>query len=271
MRKKEGKIILVGTVQRTYDAEKEKNENIIGKKIAEARKKKGISLASFSRQLGDYGVNISTGGAGKWETGYSIPNAYQLVAICNVLEIEDQIPFFMKSYTPALNSEGEKKVAEYKADLIASGKYRPAPRLTDIIRRVERPVYEIPVSAGTGNFLDDGCYEMVSVPENMIPDGADFGVRITGDSMEPLYHDGQIVWVQKSDQVDIGDVGIFIYDGESFIKVYGERDPDEETVEEYADSYGVVHRQPVLISLNEKYPDRVIEPGCLFQTVGRVL
>lgn len=36
--------------------------------------------------------------------------------------------------------------------------------------------------------------------EYNVPDDTDFGVRITGDSMNPRYADGrQIVWVQRQD------------------------------------------------------------------------
>ena len=29
-----------------------------------------------------------------------------------------------------------------------------------------------------------------------VPDGANFGVRVAGDSMEPQFHDGQVIWVR---------------------------------------------------------------------------
>ena len=267
--KKEGKVTPISAAK--YDAAKEKEENVVGQRIAEARKKKGMSIVAFSEYMANFGVKISSGGAGKWETGYSIPNAYQLIAICTALDIQDQLPFFIGDYTPTLNDEGERKVAEYNADLVASGKYRPSPKQSSAIRLVECPVYDMPVSAGTGNFLDDGRYEMVSVPENMLPSGTDFGVRVTGDSMEPMYHDGQIVWVKECAQVHVGEVGIFIYDGDGFIKVYDEQEPEEDRAEEFTDSYGMVHLQPVLVSLNEKYPPREIETGKYFKTVGRVL
>ena len=268
MKKKESKIASISTAQ--YDAAAEMENNIVGFKIRDARKKCGLSIAGLSKRLKAFGCDVSVGAAGKWELGYSIPNAYQLIAICLALDIQDQIPFFMKNYTPALNSEGERKVQEYRADLIASGKYRPAPR-RKVIRFIDMPVSNLAVSAGTGNFLDDGRYETVSIPENMLPAGADFGVRVTGDSMEPLYHDGQIVWVHKCAAVHAGEVGIFIYDGEGFIKVYGEQAPDPALADEYTDSFGVLHPQPVLISLNKNYADRPVLPGRYFSTVGRVL
>lgn len=254
-----------------YDAAAEKRENIVGVRIAQARKRKGLSIAAFSALLGRYGVKISTGGAGKWETGYSIPNAYQLIAICNALEIEDQIPFFMGGYSPALNSEGERKVAEYRDDLIASGKYCPAPKQAGVITYITMPVSNLCVSAGTGAFLDDGNFEMISFPADKVPEGADFGVRVSGDSMEPVYHDGQIVWVQECDTIGVGQVGVFIYDGDGYLKKYGEREPDGDVLEEFTDSFGAVHPQPVMESYNEKYEPKAVLPSARFQVVGRVL
>ena len=119
--------------------------------------------------------------------------------------------------------------------------------------------------------LDEGSFEMVSFPASTVPDGADFGVRVSGDSMEPVYHDGQIVWVKQCDRVNIGEVGIFVYDGEGYIKVYDEQEPDEEQREAFTDSYGTLYMQPVMISYNQKNAPRVISAQAGFQVVGRVL
>ncbi len=270
--KKEGIITPLTSAQgKVYDANKEKENNVVGLRITEARKKRGLSIASFSQLLKNYGVNISTGGAGKWETGYSIPNAYQLIAICNALGIEDQLPFFMSNYVPVLNDTGMKKVEEYKADLVASGKYRPSPKLTTIITYVRIPISNLCVSAGTGAFLDEGNFEMRDFPAAEVPSGADFGVQVSGDSMEPNFHDGQIVWVHECESLTPGEVGVFIYDGEGYIKVYEEKDPDSDNAEEFTDSYGVVHPQAVLRSYNPAYEPKPVKPSALFQIVGRVL
>ena len=139
------------------------------------------------------------------------------------------------------------------------------------IRYLDMPVSDLPVSAGTGAFLDEGNFKMVSFPESSIPDGGEFGVRVSGDSMEPVYHDGQIVWVKQCDRVNIGEVGIFIYDGEGYIKVYDEQEPDEDQREAFSDSYGNVYMQPVMISYNQKYTPKVISAQAGFQVVGCVL
>ena len=75
----------------------------------------------------------------------------------------------------------------------------------------------MPVSAGTGQFLDNDSYEEVEV-EPEVPETADFGVRISGDSMMPRYLDKQIVWIQKTDELNDGEIGIFYYNGNTYCK-----------------------------------------------------
>ena len=266
------KVIPISAAQaQGYNAAEEKENNVIGARISEARKKRGMTLADISATLEGLGVKVSRSAASKWETGETVPSAYQLVALFNALGFEDRISLFMDSYVPALNDDGLRKVEEYKSDLIASGKYRPAPKVSRIIRYIDMPVSNLAVSAGTGAFLDEGNFEMVSFPEDKVPEGADFGIRVSGDSMEPVYHDGQIVWVQECEQVGIGQVGVFIYDNEGYLKVYNEQEPDADVVEEFTDSYGTVHPQPVMESYNPKYDPRVVRPSAVFQIVGRVL
>ena len=255
-----------------YNAAFEKEQNYIGKQIAEARNKKGLSLTMFSRLLAGYGVDVSSGALNKWERGVTTPNAYQLLAAVQALDIDVDFSYFASTEKqPELNAEGLRKVADYKADLIASGRYKPETRTANTIRYIDMPVSNLAVSAGTGAFLDEGNFEMVSFPEATIPAGAEFGIRVSGDSMEPVYHDGQIVWVQRCVHVDIGQVGIFIYDGEGYIKVHDEQEPNTDELDAYVDSYGGLHKQPVMISYNKKYTPRVISGHAGFQVVGKVL
>ncbi len=256
----------------TYNAADEQALNIIGQRIAQARNRTGLSLVKFSRLLANYGVSVSSVAINKWELGYTVPSAYQLVAVSKALNMDVDFSVFTNTpLMPELNEEGLKKVAAYKADLIATGKYKPKPTVNNPIRFVDMRVSSLAVSAGTGAFLDEGNFEMVSFPEHTVPQGADFGLYVTGDSMEPVYHDGQIVWVQQCEQIGIGEVGIFIYDGEGYIKMYDEQKPDDDELESYTDSYGVVHMKPVLHSFNKKYAPRVISAHAGFEIVGRVL
>lgn len=255
-----------------YNAAMEKEQNYIGKRIAEARNRNAISLVEFSKLLESYGVKVSAAGLNKWELGTATPSAYQLLAISQALELDVDFSYFSSiGKKPDLNEDGLRKLADYKSDLIASGRYKPEAHTSTTIRFVDMPVSNLAVSAGTGAFLDEGAFEMVGFPETMIPNGAEFGIRVSGDSMEPVYHDGQIVWVQRCDHVALGQVGIFVYDGEGYIKAYGEQEPNVSEREDFTDSYGVVHKQPVMISYNPKYAPRVISAHAGFQIVGRVL
>ncbi len=53
-------------------------------------------------------------------------------------------------------------------------------------------------------------------------EGADFVIGVSGDSMEPTYHDGDMVYVEQRQVIDIGDIGIFFYNNECLIKEAGE-------------------------------------------------
>ena len=122
MDKGQGKVIqFKNSGSGSYSAEAEREQNVIGARIAEARRKSGMSLVAFSRCLRNYGVSVGDGGLSKWETGSTVPNAYQLMAICCALGIENEQHYFMGDYQPPLNEIGMRKVQDYRADLIASG------------------------------------------------------------------------------------------------------------------------------------------------------
>ena len=91
-------------------------------------------------------------------------------------------------------------------------------------------------------------------PRSILPEDTTFGVRISGDSMEPEFHDGQIAWILQQESVANGEIGIFALNGEAYIKKL-QNDKD-----------GIF-----LISLNEKYaPIRVSENDRL-DIFGKVL
>lgn len=262
-----------------YNAEYERGQNIIGEKITEARTQAGLTRVAFRSLLSMYGIDISTQAILKWENGKSSPNAYQLLAIGQALQIDPDFTFFMSNPGTAhsrsddmlLNPEGIKKLNDYREDLIASGRYAIRSHVSNSIQFKDMPVSDLRVSAGTGAFLDEENFEMVSYPVASIPKDADFGIRVSGDSMEPVYHDGQIVWVQKCQELNHDEVGIFIYDNEGYVKAYEEQVPAKEIQDRFTDSYGTVHMQPVMVSYNQDYAPKVVSPDSDFRIIGRVL
>ena len=254
-----------------YRADLERENNTIGQRIAAIRRERGLSLRRLSELLEGYGVHVTAAAISKWEVGGAVPNAYQLLALCHALEIEDGFRHFSDADLEGdLNALGLRKLRDYRMDLVASGRYQPRANLTEI-RLIEMPVSRIPVSAGTGAFLESDSFERIPFPVGTIPAGAEFGLRVQGDSMEPVYQDGQIVWVQRCSRLRLGEVGVFLYDGDGYLKVYGEQLPPESERERYIDSSGVLHMQPVLISYNDRYPPRPVHPETPFTIAGRVL
>ena len=136
---------------------------------------------------------------------------------------------------------------DYAQLLRDSGRYSQEPPLRSL------PLYSLAVSAGTGQFLDGEDYEMVEVGRE-VPDGANFGVRVAGDSMEPQFHDGQVIWVRQQRSLMTGEIGIFLYDGNAYLKQL------------------VAHEEALALhSLTPKYPDIVISPELPLRVLGKVM
>lgn len=76
-------------------------------------------------------------------------------------------------------------------------------------------------SAGTGTYLGPEAFETIHVRDNELTRRASFGVPVSGDSMEPTYHDGDILMVEGSEEIEVGEIGIFTIDGEGYVKELG--------------------------------------------------
>ena len=87
-----------------------------------------------------------------------------------------------------------------------------------------------------------------------VPEGSNFGVRVAGDSMEPRYHDGEVIWVRQQRSLMTGEIGIFLYDGCAYLKQLAAGD-----------------EALALHSLNPKYADIVISPELPLRVLGKVL
>ena len=80
-----------------YNAAKDRACNYIGNQIRAARKSMKLSLEQLSQILMGYGVDIGRVAVNKWEKGISIPSAYQLLAVCAALHLEDGFDYFVSN------------------------------------------------------------------------------------------------------------------------------------------------------------------------------
>lgn len=73
--------------------------------------------------------------------------------------------------------------------------------------------------AGTGFYFDDIPTDTIKAP---YVEDADFIIGVSGESMEPDYHDGEKLYVRKVEYLRNGDIGIFTIGNEYFLKELGE-------------------------------------------------
>lgn len=79
-------------------------------------------------------------------------------------------------------------------------------------------LFELPVSAGTGNWLGDENlpYQEIHTTNRK----ADFALKISGDSMSPAINEGDIVLVKQQNNITSGTVGIFTYKNKAYCKKF---------------------------------------------------
>ena len=105
-------------------------------------------------------------------------------------------------------------------------------------------------SAGTGDeFLSD-VTRSISVKENRLTIRADLVIKVDGNSMEPVYSDGDMVLVHQQPAVDIGAIGLYAANGKGYIKKQG---------------------KDRLISINPDYPDIMPEKNYAYKCFGQVI
>lgn len=226
----------------------------IGEILAHRREQQGLSQKELAQLLCGAGLTVTNQAISKWENGSTQPNASQFLTLCQVLKITDIGEAFLglRADSPfrRLNEDGRKKALEYIDLLERSGLYCDRPSM-GMLRTL--PLYRLPVSAGTGQFLDSDDYEPVEVDET-VPITANFGVRVSGDSMMPRFEDGQVIWVRQQQTIEQGEIGIFLYNGDAYCKKFGNEDGT-----------------PALISLNKNYAPLIITENCDFRVFGKVV
>lgn len=106
-------------------------------------------------------------------------------------------------------------------------------------------------AAGQGVEFTDLISGTVECPLTDESDRADYAIGVSGDSMEPAFKDGDIVFVQKDTYPDIGDVGIFQKNNSIYIKEVGDGE---------------------LLSFNKRYKPLVDDGDirCLGKVIGKL-
>ncbi|HEL1769674.1 XRE family transcriptional regulator [Streptococcus suis] len=242
----------------------------LAENIKRYRKQAGFTQKELASKLGIAPTAVSA-----WELGRNKPlmdNVEQMSVIFDVKKSEllgeDLIALYTNPKVEVIPSTLQKITTassqlEHKRQLtvleVATEQLEEQNTVTDSKNTVNElqatyhtyNYYDQPASAGTGQYLNDVKVETIELP---IEVDADFVVPIYGDSMEPEYHSGDYIFVKLSVDLSDGDIGVFAYNGEAYIK-----------------QLRITDQGAYLHSLNPDYDNIPITADTDFRTIGEVV
>ncbi len=244
-----------------------------GEKLKQARTDAGLKQSELAKIIGTTNTTISN-----WEKGVSKPDLDMLSYICGALKV--QASYFLQPILPddgvsipefnlikkyrSLDPHGQDMVdtilvKEYER-VSKYGKLTAPATIIEFHPKQDNnllvlPYFRAGVSAGTGIFiLGNEAEDDIELPALPEYEAADFAIDVNGDSMEPDFSHEDIALVQRDAEMHIGDIGVFIVNGDAFIKELGEKE---------------------LISRNKDYKNIPIHEGdnvvCMGKVIGKVM
>jgi len=230
----------------------EEIRSALTRNLNELLKVKGIKAVDLAEAAG-----VSKSAVSHWLAGDNSPNIEVLAKICiayNVklsemlnekIEVSLGDKSILKKYH-SLDEYGRRAVSE-----LLDTEYERCTQESKVIDiSIDLPMSEYAASAGTGYWLDEEYTTRVKVRDTPQSRKANIVIRVSGDSMEPMFSDGDKVLVKIQPDVEPGEIGIFIIDNEGFIKKKGEHE---------------------LISINPIYDNIEIEEFTDYRCFGKVL
>ena len=245
----------------------------IGAKIKEFRLKRNLTQKELAKI-----VNVGDTTIANYEKGFRSPKKDTMFDLANAfnISIDDLFPPVQKNALEStkhlpdasdlltqqitdkvvqLTPDNKKIVLRTSEELLESQKNEEETKINEvseeIIQLYSYDYYDHPASAGTGQYLNDVRVERIELPVDV---DADFVIPIKGESMEPDYHDGDLVFIQTSVDLNDGVIGVFNYNGDAYIK-----------------QLVIDKEQAYLHSLNPAYKDMPITPDTDFRIIGEVV
>ena len=205
----------------------EERRSHVGQVIRKYRTAAGMDQAALASKLG-----YSKTAIGNWELGLSRPDIDNVPKLCKELNIpvtelldmdqEAALPVDDKSLLEmyhTLDKFNRRTIRQIMDRLLFQQDSKEKERL----RHSYMPLclYEEAAAAGIGAPMQDYAEnQMVYVLEEDVPHGTDGIIHVNGRSMEPTFSDDSYVYIDSHAEVQPGQIGIFIVNGEAFIKEY---------------------------------------------------
>lgn len=205
-----------------------------GEKIKSARKAKGFTQKQLAAK-----INAAHNSISDWENNKNKPDPDTIELLCGVLEIT---PNYLLAASPEDFSPKDKLLVRRYNDLDTLGQSHVDAVLqweTERVQQIKQATatvvevtdsdsqgrilqYFHSVSAGAGEVIFDDVYtERITVPDRPQYRRVAYAVKVSGHSMEPLYHDKDILLVEPTCEISAGEIGIFNVNGQAYVKKLG--------------------------------------------------
>lgn len=200
-------------------------------RLKEARISKNLTQEELANKIG-----VAKSTMNGYEKGVSEPSINTISKIIDILEIDANFLYQdeINNNVEAIITIPEKKLLNNYRLLDSYGKKAVDSIINIEIGRINhqsllidnsyisKPYYANGASAGSGNYLsDDLDCSTITIPETSLSKKADFVLSVNGNSMLPTFENGDKVLVKKQESINLGEIGIFIINNESYIKELG--------------------------------------------------
>ena len=243
------------------------NEYLVSQ-LKKGRLDKGLKQSDVSKKTGIKNTTLSN-----YENGITEPDMDTFLSLCELYEL-DFVSLMEEAYgikIPGKNfhiKPSEIELLEKYNNLDDHGKEIVNFSLNKETERIEKygklgevshHVTSFPMrlisyyfknaSAGTGQLVIDNLPDKdIEIPDKPEYRNVSYAIGVNGSSMEPAFQDGDILLVEATQEIEVGDIGIFQINDECFVKKLGEKE---------------------LISLNKDYKNVPLDETAA--TLGKVI
>ncbi len=229
---------------------------VLCERIRFYRERAGMEQKTLAKLIGVTGNAVSN-----WENGRGRPDINLLPDICRALNVTMYDLFDMED--PGIRYSAGEQIFLDQYKQLSPGHRMAVDQMVDTLLKVQiaesvplirrLTFYQKSLAAGVGDpsEIDDEGQPIFLYASREV-DRADCVFTVNGDSMEPEYHNGDMVLVSRipdAPDLQLGEVGAFIVGNETYIKVY---------------------REEGLESLNPKYPIMHFHDAESVYLIGRV-
>lgn len=224
--------IEISTKKQTKEQKQQNRLNKYGNVIRMYRKASGLELKDIGARMGIHPNSISN-----WERGTARPDIDFIPGLCEVLHMPIEVLFGMELPESELTAK-EKELLEKFRGLSEEMQGIEAEHIDNLLEYERKtkssedtefylqnyfsiPFPEAVDAAGTG-VPQDGTSKAKRIYVRACRNAsiADEIHKVNGHSMEPEYPHGSLVYVKRMTEICEGEIGIFLIDGATYIKIY---------------------------------------------------